>query len=207
MHRRQFLWSAAATGAALATRPWEAFAGSNADPLEPYSTHVGLTAATLAAYADSMLHRPASDAPIDTVVVVMMENRSFDHYLGWLAADEAYLETGRSRFGADFDVDGLVDATYFRPDGSEAGTFHLPSATGETNPWRGCGHPDPGHGRDSGLRQWHDGFVADGSGNDDYALGYFLEPDVPVFAELARTMTIFDRSFCSLLAGTYPNRY
>ena len=37
-----------------------------------------------------------SDCPIDTVVVLMMENRSFDHYLGWLGADEQYLERGRS---------------------------------------------------------------------------------------------------------------
>ena len=47
----------------------------------------------------SILDKPAAHAPIDTIVVVMMENRSFDHYLGWLAADEAYLEAGRSAYG------------------------------------------------------------------------------------------------------------
>ncbi|HEY3095551.1 MAG TPA: alkaline phosphatase family protein, partial [Acidimicrobiia bacterium] len=30
----------------------------------------------------SMLDQPAKESPIDTVVVVMMENRSFDHYFG-----------------------------------------------------------------------------------------------------------------------------
>jgi hypothetical protein len=30
----------------------------------------------------------------------MMENCSFDHYLGWLGSDETYLEAGKSRWGA-----------------------------------------------------------------------------------------------------------
>src|ERR1700749_2123870 len=46
-----------------------------------------------------LLDTQPSDCPIDTVVVLMMENRSFDHYLGWLGADEHYLQRGRSRYG------------------------------------------------------------------------------------------------------------
>ena len=43
----------------------------------------------------SMLDDPAKESPIDTVVVVMMENRSFDHYFGWLADDKKYRERGK----------------------------------------------------------------------------------------------------------------
>jgi phospholipase C len=50
------------------------------------------------------------------------------------------------------------------------------------------------------------GFVAQGSGNDDYAIGYYNEADLPLYSQLARNMTIFDRYHCSLLASTYPNR-
>src|SRR4051794_5045666 len=51
-----------------------------------------------------LLDTQPSDCPIDTVVVLMMENRSFDHYLGWLGSDERYLEAGRSRWGSKFTV-------------------------------------------------------------------------------------------------------
>src|SRR6201986_53979 len=46
-----------------------------------------------------LLDTQPSDCPIDTVVVLMMENRSFEHYLGWVGADEHYLQRGRSRYG------------------------------------------------------------------------------------------------------------
>ena len=36
---------------------------------------------------DSLLGHAATESSIDTVVVLTMENRSFDHYLGWLADD------------------------------------------------------------------------------------------------------------------------
>ena len=50
------------------------------------------------------------------------------------------------------------------------------------------------------------GFVKDGSGNDDFALGYYQPEDVPMWAALAQNATIFDQYYCSLLASTYPNR-
>ncbi len=57
---------------------------------------------TTSAFAagDSLLSLPPSESPIDTVVVLMMENRSFDHFLGWLGADDLYLGEGRRRWGA-----------------------------------------------------------------------------------------------------------
>src|SRR6476659_1872775 len=58
-----------------------------------------------------LLDTQPSDCPIDTVVVLMMENRSFDHYLGWLGSDEQYLEAGKSRWGSTFTVDGKIDLT------------------------------------------------------------------------------------------------
>jgi phospholipase C len=51
-----------------------------------------------------------------------------------------------------------------------------------------------------------DGFLAAGTGNDLYAIGYYLAEDLPIHAHLARRFTVHDRSFSSLLAGTFPNR-
>jgi phospholipase C len=154
----------------------------------------------------SILDVGAQDAPIDTVVVLMMENRSFDHYLGWLARDQHYFESGRRRYGSGFRVNGDTSQSYRDPDGEVHDTYYLPAQAGEANPYRGCHHPDPGHGWDDGRAQRDRGFLGEGSGNDDFALGYYLSDDIPFYADLARRFTSFDRYHCSLLGPTFPNR-
>src|SRR5712691_9883353 len=130
---------------------------------------------------------PPQRSGIEHIVVVMMENRSFDHYLGWLP-------------NADGRQAGL---TYL--DG--AGTAH------PTHPlapdFTGCSHPDPDHSyaggrvqRDGGAM---DGFLRSGA-NDEYAIGFYVEEDRPFYSALARNFTTFDRSFCSILGPTFPNR-
>jgi phospholipase C len=153
----------------------------------------------------SILDRPASAAPIDTVVVIMMENRSFDHYLGWLAADADYLETGRSLWGRRFAVDGSTDETYPSPAGGDVSTFPLLAAS-QDSPWRGCGFGDPGHGWDAGRAERDGGFLATGSGNDEFALGWYRAQDLAFYAALSRRFTVFDRYHCALLGPTFPNR-
>jgi phospholipase C len=127
------------------------------------------------------------DLPIDTFVVLMMENRSFDHYLGWLP-------------GADGRQGGM---TYDDAEGREHHTHRLDSD------FQGCAHPDPDHSWDGGRQQLDggrmDGFLRSGS-NDAFSIGYYAEEDLPFIPALAREFTTFDRFFCSLLASTYPNR-
>ena len=128
------------------------------------------------------------NVPIDHFVVVMMENRSFDHYLGWLS--------------------DVADATqrqvYRDPSGRRVKTRHASTLEAE---WQGCGHPDPGHGWDSGRAQLKDGFLAEDSGNDEYALTYYNRGELEFLHAAARKYTVYDRFFCSLLASTWPNRY
>ncbi len=193
--RRRFLGDAARVAGGLALAP-RFLAGCGDDP----ETRV-------AQLRKSILNEPATSSPIDTIVVVMMENRSVDHYFGWLAQDGAYLEAGRSRYGEGFHFDARNDLTYVDPaTGEEVATYHLPSRMAELDPWRGCGHPDPGHGPVQGRAQRDGGFLAEGSGNDAFALGYYLEEDLPFYGPLARSFTICDRYHCSLLSATYPNR-
>ncbi|MGH2807209.1 MAG: alkaline phosphatase family protein [Actinomycetota bacterium] len=154
----------------------------------------------------SVLDLPPVESPIDTVVVLMMENRSFDHYLGWLRTDEVYIEQGLSRYGPSFRVDGDNEQTFVAPDGEPIDTYYLPEKPDEENPYRGCEHPDPGHGWDDGRAQRDGGFLAEGSENDLYALGYYREEDIPYYARLAREFTVFDNYHCSLLGPTFPNR-
>jgi phospholipase C len=154
----------------------------------------------------SILDMPATEAPIDHVVVLMMENRSFDHYLGWLASDGAFLDNGRRVHSRHFYVEGEQSQVFRDPELRLRHTYYLPSVPNE-NPYRGCGHEtDLGHSWKEGRAQRDHGFLARMAGNDDFALGYYAASDLPLFAYLARRFTSFDRFHCSLLAPTFPNR-
>ena len=198
MRRREFLKAAGAVSAGLALGGTGAFE-AGAVPLLRSARRDGVP-------QGSLLDHAAVDAPIDTVVVLMMENRSFDHYLGWLGADDAYLDAGRRRYGSHFEIDARTDLTYRDAAGKRVGTHHLVRNATEPHPYRGCGHPVPGHGWFAGRIELAEGFLAPGTGNDEYALGWFDADDVPVHAHLARRFTVCDHSFASLMAGTLPNR-
>jgi phospholipase C len=124
--------------------------------------------------------------PIDTFVVLMMENRSFDHYLGWLA-------------GADGRQAGLRFADRH---GRQFSTHRL------VNNFQGCGFLDPDHSWDGGRTEMAGGrmngfLLAD---SDVFSIGYYTEQDLPFTPHVAKAYTAFDRFFCSLLSSTYPNR-
>jgi phospholipase C len=132
------------------------------------------------------LPNPA-ESGIDHVVVVMMENRSFDHMLGWLP-------------GADGEQAGL---TYVDRAGVPHATYPL------APDYQGCGHPDPDHSYD-GARVEYDGGACDGwlraGENDEYAIGYYEATDVPFFARAATEWTACDRYFPAIMGPTFPNR-
>jgi len=132
------------------------------------------------------LPRP-ENVGIEHIVVVMMENRSFDHFLGWLP-------------NADGKQAGL---TYVDSAGVSHSTHSL---SGE---YTGCPHPSPDHSYGGGRVEydngWMDGFLRAGS-NDVYSIGYYGDQDIPFYAELARNYTACDRYFASILGPTFPNR-
>jgi phospholipase C len=203
MDRREFLRLGAIAGAAFALAP-ACGSGSDAsaaaggkkprDDNGPRSKR-----------ADSVLNGAAAESGIDTIVIVMMENRSFDSYFGWLARDAGYLEAGKSLYGSDFTLNGNSFQSFAAPDGTNVETARR-VLSGEANPWRGCGHPDPGHGWVAGRAQRDGGFLAEGSGNDEFALSYFEGEDLPIYAALARRFTVCDQWHASCLGPTYPNR-
>lgn len=155
--------------------------------------------------------RPVTDAVpgdcgIDTIVVLMMENRSFDSYFGWLRNDYQYMTTGLSRYGWKFRVDAEQQQQFLDADGVYHKTRHFSINAAGVDPFRGCGHPDPGHGWNSGRAQRDQGFVAAGSGNDDFALSYYEGTDLAFYRQLAYRFTIADQWHASILGPTYPNR-
>jgi phospholipase C len=123
---------------------------------------------------------------LDQIVVLCMENRSFDHYLGWVPGS-----TGRQA--------GL---SYLDELGTAHPTHHLTSFTG-------CGFNDPSHSYNGGRIQLNGGAI-DGfrrGSNDDFALGYYEREDLAVTSQLVDQFTVCDHWFASILAPTYPNRF
>jgi phospholipase C len=141
-----------------------------------------------AARSQRRAHLPAPrNIPVDTIVVLMMENRSFDHYLGWMP-----------------DADGhQAGLQYTDKDGVTHETQRL------TPDFQGCGHPDPDHSWDGGRTQLDggacDGFLRSGS-NDVFSISYYAEGDLGFIQDAAKAFTTYDRFHCSLMGSTLPNR-
>ncbi len=137
--------------------------------------------------ADSL--PPPDAAGFEHVVVVMMENRSFDHFFGWLP-----------------DANGQQAGLSYK---DSAGVSHPTHALAPD--YQGCGFNDPGHSYSNGRVQYNnggaDGWLLDGSGNDIYAIGYYGQSDLPFLGAAALAFTICDNYFAAILSATYPNRF
>ncbi|MCU1462477.1 MAG: hypothetical protein JWO37_2552 [Acidimicrobiales bacterium] len=141
--------------------------------------------------------RPAGEPdpriPIDHVVVVMMENHSFDNYLGMLpkrgrpAADGFTFDAGGRPTNANPAPGGVIRA--FRMP-TECQMEHEPSQA-----WTAT--------RTSIAGGAMSGFVA---ASGDVAMGYWDETDLPFYYSLATTFPLANRWFASCTAQTYPNR-
>ena len=129
--------------------------------------------------------------PFDHIIVVMMENHSFDNLLGSLPGVD----------GLTFDASG--QATNVNP-----GTNHTPAevtafpltstaqATNVTQSWRATHEQING-----GLMN---GFVQ--SSGAIQPMGYYTPTVLPFAYSLARSFTVANRWFCSMPGPTYPNR-
>jgi phospholipase C len=136
---------------------------------------------------------PTSALPFDHIVIVMMENHSFDNLLGALA------HSGQPKAqGLKFSRTGVA----------------LNSNPGPSGPVRSFPFPDTSQGQhvsqswnatheqiDGGLM---DGFVR--SVDEVQPMGYWTEEVLPFAYSVARSFTLANRWFCSAPCQTYPNR-
>jgi phospholipase C len=153
---------------------------------------------------------PAGSGGISHVVILMMENRSFDHFLSWLPGAD-----GRNDLVFQSSTDGNFYPNYpLAPD------------------FQGCGYSDPDHSWEGFLVEHNfgkmDGFLqrptqASGlpgvtlAAANTFPIGYYsnvnpggspkVVPDLPVTGALAQRYTVLDRYFCSFAGETFPNRF
>jgi phospholipase C len=136
---------------------------------------------------------------IDHIVVLMLENRSFDHMLGYLSLE------GRR------DIDGLREGLANEHDGRRYPVRHLDTTAIPD---------DPDHSSQSVDLQVSggsmSGFVASYAatlarlgvqdGDPGRVMGYYTASDVPVYDHLAREFAVCDHWFSSVPGATWPNR-
>jgi phospholipase C len=144
-------------------------------------------------------HLPAgheSIKQIKHVVVLMMENHSFDNLLGMVP----YRIPGRAKVDGWSRHGGRV--TNFNPDAAGHKVYATRSATE-------CQPPgEPSQSWDASHISWdgghNNGFVL---ASGEQSMHYWDEPDIPFTYSLIRAgFPIGQRYFCSTLAQTYPNR-
>ncbi len=138
---------------------------------------------------------PAELQKIEHIVVVMMENRSFDHMLGYLGLP-----------GGLPDLDGVQAARPNLYTGREYQVKHLlgDDARRQIDPDHGGGDVD------RQLENENGGFVADYAKkhppDPGVVMGYFDGGDLPAYDHLARQYCVCDRWFSSTPGATWPNR-
>ena len=173
---------------------------TQADPPSPLRRRIiaGMAAAAggalLPGCGDSSTPQGAAALPhpessgIDHIVVVMMENRSFDHFLGWVPG-----------------ADGMQAGLSFKDQaGKSFSTYNLAPN------YQNCNLADPDHSYAGGRTEINggamDGFLLPQPNGDTFPIGYYTAESLPFYQGCAANWTICDRYFCSILGPTTPNR-
>jgi phospholipase C len=139
--------------------------------------------------------------PIQNIVVLMQENRSFDSYFAHLNA-----------FAHRTDINSAPDTTT-NPDsmGHPQPYQHAPALcfADTDHSWAGA-HREWDNGANDGFFIQNDGNMVDDAGvnllTGDRSLWWYDQRDIPFYYSLYSTFAISDSYFCSLLGPTWPNR-
>ncbi|MER6030864.1 phospholipase C, phosphocholine-specific [Streptomyces sp. NPDC001851] len=141
-------------------------------------------------------HRTGTVEDVEHIVVLMQENRSFDHYFGTLRGVRGFgdprsvTQNGRSVWKQS---DGTKDILPFHPDADDLGLAFI---------------QDLPHG-------WQDTHAAFNGGKYDKwvpakgttTMAYLTRKDIPFHYALADAFTLCDAYHCSFMGSTDPNRY
>jgi phospholipase C len=143
----------------------------------------------------------AAISDIRHVVVLMQENRSFDHYFGTMPGVRGFADPSvpKSRF-YQYDADNPDKYLLpFHTDTHSTSAQNLPS---NSHSW-GPQHDSWDNGKMDGFVTAH--LAADGVAGQ-YTMAYFKRDDIPFHWALADAFTICDGYHCSMMGPTWPNR-
>ena len=187
--RRRLITSAGAlTGAALAAE------------FLPQNVQRALAATPSRTGASSRL------SDIKHVVILMQENRSFDHYFGTLPGVRGFSDPDAMTLSSGKSV-------FYQPDPDNPDGYTLPFHL-DTSKTSAQSIPSTSHAWAVQHSAWNNGAMdnwlpahraADGV-NGPYTMGYYEQQDIPFQFALAQNFTILDNYHCSLMGPTWPNR-
>ncbi|RZL40451.1 MAG: phospholipase C, phosphocholine-specific [Rubrivivax sp.] len=155
-----------------------------------------LPAAIQRALAIPAAHGSGSIADVEHVVILMQENRSFDHYFGTLR--------GVRGFGDRFTIPLAGGKSVWEQSNGRRTVlpYHLDGSRGNAQCALELPHswPDAQAAWNGGRMQRWPVFKTDAS------MAYYREAELPVQFALANAFTVCDAYHCSLHGGTNPNR-
>ncbi len=164
---------------------------------------VALAADPLAQIASAAKSKPLGKlSDIEHVVILIQENRSFDHYFGTYSGVDGFSAPGAKSI---FEQEGWAEPGFE----GKLLPFHL-------NPgdMAQC-FPDITHSWQPQHKCWNGGamdkFVqvhvaSDGKAAGAATMGYYEQADIPFYRALANSFTLCDHYHCSVLGPTDPNR-
>lgn len=165
----------------------------------------GIAAATLAAFPPSIrraLAIPANNktgtiADVEHIVILMQENRAFDHYFGTLGGVRGFGDRFTIPLQKGLNVWQQTDAS-----GKPILPFHLDGTKGNAQRAKGTPHTwaDSQNAWDGGrMYQWP-------RYKNPISMGYFQEAEIPFQFALANAFTLCDAYHCAMHTGTDANR-
>ncbi|KPC64008.1 phosphocholine-specific phospholipase C [Streptomyces chattanoogensis] len=141
--------------------------------------------------------RTGSIKDIEHIVVLMQENRSFDHYFGTMKGVRGFgdprpvtLPNGKPVWNQP---DGGKEVLPFHPDAEDLGMQFI---AGLDHDWAG-GHKAFNNGK---YDQWV-------PAKSERTMAYLTRQDIPFHYALADAFTVCDDYHCSFMGATDPNRY
>jgi len=136
---------------------------------------------------------------IKHIVILMQENRSFDHYFGAMPGVRGFADHRAIRL-----PDGKP--VFYQPDPAHPQGYLLPFRL-DTASTSAQGIPSTDHSWPSQHQAWAGGKMdAWVAAKGPLTMGYFTRDDIPFHWALADAFTICDRYHCSVLGPTNPNR-
>jgi len=160
---------------------------------------------------------PASLSDVAHVVILMQENRSFDHYFGTLSGVRGFSDPhalGQSVGGRDYPI---FDQFGYQPGkGADQAGYLQPFRLTSDPPLRdGQTLNDISHTWATQHQSWNHGgmdkfvashLVADGAAHGPVTMGYYTRAELPFYYALADAFTVCDGYFSSVLGPTDSNR-
>ncbi|MGC4060639.1 MAG: phospholipase C, phosphocholine-specific [Aquabacterium sp.] len=143
---------------------------------------------------------------VQHIVVLMQENRSFDHYFGMLRGVRGFSDPRAVK------LYGSGNSVFQQPNENSSGVTQSPATVLPFRPaianLGSAFLPDLAHGWKDAHGAWNNGRYDKWIANKTKTtMAYLQRQDIPFHYALADAFTICDAYHCSIMSSTDPNRY